>query len=160
MPRAPTSWSRPRPTRGRPAWPVAPTAPTRRWKPRSPRWPRHPPIPRRGRRRCARWRPPSPPRRRSNGRRGWQGLTLEAFAAAQECGSLADRAAYAEAQALARRALGLVRDLPGPAVREMAGDLDRLAALLPVVPPATLPAMGAVSALVSRAVLAASDAGR
>jgi hypothetical protein len=42
----------------------------------------------------------------------------------------------------------------------MAGDLDRLTALLPVEPPAALPAMGTVSALVSHALLAASDAGR
>jgi hypothetical protein len=101
--------------------------------------------------------PAAPPVERAA---GLTALALEAFGAAQECGRLADRAAYAEAQALARRARGLLRDLPGPAAREMAGDLDRLTALLPVEPPAALPAMGAVSALVSQALLAASDAGR
>ena len=50
--------------------------------------------------------------------------------------------------------------LAGPAAREMAGKLAGLVALLPVEPPAALPAMGAVSALASQALLAASDAGR
>lgn len=85
---------------------------------------------------------------------------LDAFAAAQDCGRLSDRAAYVEAGALVRRALGLVRAVAGAPAQEMAGALEKLAALLPAAPPATLPAMGAVSALVSGAVLAASDAAR
>ncbi|TDH61609.1 hypothetical protein E2C06_15875 [Dankookia rubra] len=101
--------------------------------------------------------PTTPPVERAA---GLTALALEAFGAAQECGRLTDRAAYAEAQALARRALGLLRALPGQAAQEMVSDLSRLTILLPVQPPAALPAMGAVSALVSHALLAASDAGR
>jgi hypothetical protein len=88
---------------------------------------------------------------------GLTSLALEAFTAAQDCGQGIDRAAYAEARALARRALDLIRSLPGQSVGEMAGELEKLAALLPATPTNPLPATGTVSALVSHALLAASD---
>jgi len=91
---------------------------------------------------------------------GLAALALEAFSAAQDCGRLADRAAYAEAGALARRARDLLLDQHGTSVREMTVGLERLAALLPHSPPDPLPTTGALSALVSQVQLAGSDAAR
>ena len=91
---------------------------------------------------------------------GLAALALDAFADAQDCGRLVDGAAYAEARALVRRALLLLRNDRRRPAREMAGHLGRVAGLLPVVPPEPLPAGTDLSVLISKAVLAASDGGR
>lgn len=83
---------------------------------------------------------------------------LDAYGAALDCGRLGDRAAYVEARALAERAVLVLRGVDLPAATAMTTDLGRLLVLLPAVPPAEMPSIGAVSTLVSNALLEASDA--
>ncbi|PZW48401.1 hypothetical protein C8P66_105150 [Humitalea rosea] len=83
---------------------------------------------------------------------------LDAYGAALECGRLADRAAYVEARALAERGVSVLQGVDLPAATAMTTDLGRLLVLLPAVPPAEMPSIGAVSAIVSDALLEASDA--
>jgi len=80
---------------------------------------------------------------------------LSAYGAALDCGRLADRAAYFEARAMVVRSAALVAGLPQASAVTAA--VAPLLALLPATPPATMPPIGQVSALVSNALLEASD---
>lgn len=89
------------------------------------------------------------------------GLVLDAYAAAVNCDGPTDRAAYAETRALVLRARAQLDPVAtSAAAREVVDDLGRLATMLPAAAPDPLPPLGEVSAMVSRALLAASDAER
>lgn len=82
---------------------------------------------------------------------------LSAYAAAVECDRIADRAAYAEASALAEEAAEMARAAAVPASDDAVTALRRVALLLPAGVPDVPPAVGLVSAAVSRALLDGSD---